>query len=70
MKFFKAINSSYMLVAVITLTIILASDSIFAQGGGGPIPPHVLPLDGGIGALIAAGVAAGVFLNKKLRKKS
>ena len=64
------LNSKFLIISIVVSGLVLvASTSIFAQGGGGPIPPHVLPLTGGIGALIAAGIAAGIFINKKFRKK-
>jgi len=49
------------------LIIALFPVALFAQGGGGPIPPHVLPLEGGIGILLALGVAFGVrkFIGKR-----
>jgi len=57
----------YYLTIAFIMVLALITNSAIAQGGGGPIPPHVLPLDGGIGALIAAGIAAGVYFNKKSR---
>ena len=54
-----------------TVILIITGGNLFAQGGGGPIPPHVLPLTGGIGALLAIGISAGVYFyrNKKSKKK-
>ena len=64
------LNSKLLIFTIIAFGLVLVSNSnIYAQGGGGPIPPHVLPLTGGIGVLIAAGIAAGIFINKKFRKK-
>ncbi|HRS53655.1 MAG TPA: hypothetical protein P5250_02990 [Bacteroidales bacterium] len=67
----KKIKSNFKKV-IFTLTsigVFLSSASVFAQGGGGPIPPHVLPITG-VGALVAAGIVAGIiFFNKKNKKK-
>lgn len=53
---------------VIVATLLIANPfEIFAQGGGGPVPPHVLPLEGGVLALLAAGVVFGI---KKFVRKS
>ena len=67
----KKIKSNFKKV-IFTLTsigVFLSSASVFAQGSGGPIPPHVLPITG-VGALVAAGIVAGIiFFNKKNKKK-
>jgi uncharacterized membrane protein YccC len=61
----KKLNLLLATAMIVVLTIV--TNSVWAQGGGGPIPPHVLPLDGGIGALIAAGIATVVYLKKQSR---
>lgn len=73
-KIVEIVTSKSFITTLIVLGIMLSSTFIFAQGGGGPggggpVPPYVMPLTGGIGALIAAGIGAGIMLNKKLRKK-
>lgn len=74
-KIVEIVTSKSFITTLIVLGIMLSSTFIFAgpggggPGGGGPVPPYVMPLTGGIGALIAAGIGAGIMLNKKLRKK-
>jgi len=77
-KIVEILTSKSFITTLIVLGIMLSSTFIFAQfgpggggpgGGGGPVPPYVMPLTGGIGALLAAGIGAGIMLNKKLRKK-
>ncbi len=48
----------YLLLLVLCFTIFLPV-LVLAQGGGGPIPPHVLPF-GGIEYLLLAGVLLGI----------
>lgn len=69
-KIVKIVTSKSFITTLTVLGIMLSSTIINAQpGGGGPVPPYVMPLTGGIGALIAAGIGAGIMLNKKFRKK-
>ena len=75
-KIVEILTSKSFITTLIVLGIMLSSTFIFAggpggggPGSGGPVPPYVMPLTGGIGALIAAGIGAGIMLNKKLRKK-
>ena len=59
---------------VLLITLVLFSSDILAQGGppcgsppcGPPPPPNSLPIDGGIGILLALGIGYAV---KKIRDK-
>jgi len=46
--------------------LVLGAQTAFAQGPGGPPLPVAVPVDAGIGLLLAAGAAFGA---KSLRKK-
>lgn len=57
---------------VMILVLVVVTNTLFAQGGppppppsGGP-PPPAIPIDGGVLALLASGIAYGV---KKLYNK-
>jgi hypothetical protein len=64
------LNSKLLPFVLAFMGVMLSNVNLFAQGGGGPIPPHVLPLTGGIGVLLAVGVGTGIYLhNKKSKNK-
>jgi len=78
-KIVEILTSKSFITTLIVLGIMLSSTFIFAQfgpggggpgGGGGPVPPYVMPLTGGIGALLGFGIGAGIFFyrNKKSKK--
>lgn len=74
-KIVEIVTSKSFITTLIVLGIMLSSTFIFAQGGGGPggggpVPPYVMPLTGGIGALLGFGIGAGIFFyrNKKSKK--
>lgn len=60
----KKINFYNLFIGLIFFALVINVDSVMAQPdpGGGPTcwPPPCIPIDGGIGFLIAAGVAYGV----------
>lgn len=75
-KIVEIVTSKSFITTLIVLGIMLSSTFIFAgpggggPGGGGPVPPYVMPLTGGIGALLGFGIGAGIFFyrNKKSKK--
>jgi len=73
MKRINSLLNSKLLPCVLAfIGVMLSNTNLFAggPGGGGPIPPHVLPLTGGIGVLLAVGVGTGIYLhNKKSKNK-
>ena len=50
---------------VMILALVVVTNALFAQGGPPPPPPAV-PIDGGVLALLASGIAYGA---KKLHNK-
>lgn len=54
------------LAAALTLSALFLVQSAFAQGGGGPITPASVPVDGGVSLLAVAG---GAYALRKLRER-
>ena len=52
--------------AALTLSALFVVQSAFAQGGGGPIIPVDVPIDGGVSLLAVAG---GAYAMRKLRNR-
>jgi hypothetical protein len=63
----RMISSKKILTAAVALLLVCGAQAAFAQPGpGGPPLPAAVPLDGGIGLLVAAGAAFGL---RTLRRK-
>lgn len=78
-KIYTFMKKISLLACVATLCILslATSISLFAQGGGGPVPDPTptsgtnnVPIDGGISLLAAAGVAYGAKKLHDARKKN
>jgi hypothetical protein len=72
------VQTIYILRAVLVIGIVVTTQMIFAQPGGGPPvgggnpqcwPPPCIPIDGGMSFLIAAGLAFGGKKLMDLRSK-
>jgi len=65
----EIIDMKFLKYCLLICLLTVATNEIFSQGPGGPPPPvnpTGTPIDGGIGLLLAAGVAYG---SRKLRAK-
>lgn len=60
------LTSSYYLMLTTAVIILIALSPASAQGPPPPPPPDGIPIDGGVGFLIAGGVAYGA---SRLRSK-
>ena len=64
-KYFKQI----LMLSIIMLVLCFIPSLLYAQGDPGADPDVVVPIDGGLSILAAAGVAYGVKKLKEHRKK-
>ena len=70
--FNKLITNRYMIrIALFLIMCLFISVDIFAQGPGGDPggDPDLIPVDGGLGFLLAAGVGYGVKKAREYRRK-